>query len=466
MKDTLRRMKEAFRAAGAPSFEARVAKLEALGKALSERQDALVGAIARDFGHRAKQETLLGDIFPVLSAIDYTKSHLRDWMEPSERETSWPFRPAESRVVHQPLGVVGVLSPWNYPLQLSLVPLVAAIAAGNRAMLKPSELVPLTSELLRELVREMFAEDEVAVITGGPEAGEAFASLPFDHLVFTGSTRVGKLVMRAASENLVPVTLELGGKSPVIVGRDFAASAAATRVITGKAFNAGQSCIAPDYALVPGAMRDAFVAACKAAAAKMYPSIAKNPDYTSIVSDGHFARLRAHVDDARARGAAVHELIPAGESPEGLREARKIAPTLILDVTPEMTCMGEELFGPLLPVVTYTDLSEAIAYVDDRPRPLALYYFGYREADVARVIAETTAGGVGINETMLQILQDDLPFGGVGPSGMGQYHGRYGFDALSKAKPVFRQSRFNATGLLRPPYRGLQNGLLRFLVGR
>ncbi|HSY21041.1 MAG TPA: coniferyl aldehyde dehydrogenase [Polyangiaceae bacterium] len=459
-------MREAFRAAGAPSFEGRVARLDALGKALAARKDAFADAIARDFGHRARQETLLGDIFPVLSAIDYTKSHLRDWMEPSERETTWPFRPAQSQVVVQPLGVVGILSPWNYPLQLSLVPLVAAIAAGNRAMLKPSEFVPLTAELLRELVAATCTEDEVAVITGGPETGEAFASLPFDHLVFTGSTRVGKLVMRAASENLVPVTLELGGKSPVIVGGDFAASAAATRVMTGKAFNAGQSCIAPDYALVPAATRDAFVAGCKAAAAKLYPSIAKNPDYTSIVSDGHFARLRAHVDDARAHGATVQELLPAGESPEGLREARKIAPTLILDVTPEMTCMGEELFGPLLPVVTYTDLSEAIAYVNDRPRPLALYYFGHHEDDVARVIAETIAGGVGINETMLQILQDDLPFGGVGPSGMGQYHGRYGFDALSKAKPVFRQSRINATGLLRPPYRGLQNGLLRFLVGR
>jgi coniferyl-aldehyde dehydrogenase len=466
MKETLRRMREAFRAAGPPSFEARVARLDALGKALGARKDAFADAIARDFGHRARQETLLGDIFPVLSAIDYTKSHLRDWMEPSERETSWPFRPAQSQVVVQPLGVVGILSPWNYPLQLSLVPLVAAIAAGNRAMLKPSEFVPLTAELLRELVAATCTEDEVAVVTGGPETGEAFASLPFDHLVFTGSTRVGKLVMRAASENLVPVTLELGGKSPVIVGGDFAASAAALRVMTGKAFNAGQSCIAPDYALVPAAMRDTFVAGCKAAAAKLYPSIAKNPDYTSIVSDGHFARLRAHVDDARAHGATVQEFLPAGESPESLREARKIAPTLILDVTPEMTCMGEELFGPLLPVVTYTDLSEAIAYVNDRPRPLALYYFGHHEDDVARVIAETTAGGVGINETMLQILQDDLPFGGVGPSGMGQYHGRYGFDALSKAKPVFRQSRIHATGLLRPPYRGLQNGLLRFLVGR
>lgn len=443
-----------------------MAKLEALGDAVSARKDAFADALARDFGHRAKQETLLGDIFPVLSAIDYTKSHLREWMEPSERETRWPFRPAECSVVYQPLGVVGIMSPWNYPLQLSLVPLVAAIAAGNRAMLKPSELVPLTSELLRELAGSAFGEDEVAVVTGGPEEGERFASLPFDHLVFTGSTRVGKLVMRAASENLVPVTLELGGKSPVIVGRDFGASAAALRIMTGKAFNGGQSCIAPDYALVPGSMRDAFVAGCRAAATKLYPSIAKNPDYTSIVSDGHFARLCAHVDDAAARGATVHELLPPGESAEDLREARKIAPTLILDVTPEMSCMGEELFGPLLPVVSYTDLSEAIAYVNDRPRPLALYYFGHHEADVARILAETTAGSVGINETLLQILQDDLPFGGVGPSGMGQYHGRYGFDALSKAKPVFRQSRINGTGFLRPPYRALQNTILRLLVGR
>jgi coniferyl-aldehyde dehydrogenase len=460
----LARLREAGRTAGAPSYEARIESLDKLERALHKRKDAIVSAIARDFGNRSKHETLVAEVFVLLGEIAHAKQNLRDWMEPEDRQTGWQFMPATCQIVYQPLGVIGIISPWNYPVNLALGPLIAALAAGNRAMIKPSELVPETAELLRDLVAETFPEDQVAVITGGAEVGEAFSKLPFDHLVFTGSTRVGKIVMRAASENLVPVTLELGGKSPTIVGTDFDTKVAAERVMAGKTFNAGQTCIAPDYALVPAASRDAFVDACKAAVAKMYPTIAKNPDYTSVVNDKHYARVRSYVDDAKTRGATVVELNPANETLDP--SSRKMALTLVLDATDEMLCMQEEIFGPVLPIVTYTRIDEAIAYVNAHPRPLALYYFGHGRATIDRVLGETTSGGVSINETMLHFAQEDLPFGGVGPSGMGAYHSREGFRSLSMPKPVFHQSRINTTGLLRPPYGKLADRLLGFLIGR
>jgi len=461
---TLRRLKDAARKGGAPTYDQRIESLEKLERALVSRKDAIAKAIARDFGNRSKHETFVADVFVVLGAIKHTRSHLRDWMEPEDRETGVAFMPATCQVVSQPLGVVGVISPWNYPVQLALGPLVAALAAGNRAMLKPSELVPETAALLRDLVAETFPADQVTVVTGGAEVGDAFSKLPFDHLVFTGSTRVGKLVMRAASENLVPVTLELGGKSPTIVGPDFNPRVAADRIVAGKAFNAGQTCVAPDYVLVPAAARDAFVEACKASMAKMYPTLEKNPDYTSIVNDRHYARVRGIVDDAKAKGAKLVELNPAGETLDP--GTRKLAPTLVLDPTEDMICMQEEIFGPVLPVRTYEKLDEAIAYVNEHPRPLALYYFSHDGRSIDRVLSETISGGVTINETMLHVAQDDLPFGGVGPSGMGHYHAREGFDTLSKKKPIFRQARLNTTGLLRPPYGKLVDRLLAVLIGR
>jgi acyl-CoA reductase-like NAD-dependent aldehyde dehydrogenase len=311
-------------------------------------------------------------------------------------------------------------------------------------------------------VAETFPPDQVVVITGGPEVGEAFSRLPFDHLVFTGSTRVGKFVMRAASENLVPVTLELGGKSPTIVARDFSIRTAAERIAAGKLFNAGQTCIAPDYVMVPAGTRDAFVEAYKAAVTKMYPSLEKNPDYTSIVNDKHRARIEGYVQDAKTRGARVVELNPAAETFDG---TRKLAPTLVLDPTDEMMVMQEEIFGPVLPVITYQSLDEALAYVNDHPRPLALYLFSNERDTIERVLTGTISGGVTVNETMLHVTQDDLPFGGVGPSGMGAYHAKEGFDTFTKKKPVFRQARLNTTGLLRPPYGKTVDRLLKFLVG-
>ncbi|MGH7293944.1 MAG: coniferyl aldehyde dehydrogenase [Polyangiaceae bacterium] len=465
LETTLARMKTAQRKAGAPSYEERIASLDKLERAIVSRKGAIADAISRDFGNRSKHESLVSEVFIVLGAIKHTKAHLKDWMEPEEREVGWVFLPASVEVRPQPVGVVGIISPWNYPVQLALAPLVQVLAAGNRAMIKPSELVPETSALLHDLIADAFPADQVTVVTGGPEVGEHFSHLAFDHLVFTGSTRVGKMVMKAASENLVPVTLELGGKSPTIVDGDFSARTAAERILAGKLFNAGQTCIAPDYVMIPAGSRDAFVDACKAAVAKMYPSLEKNPDYTSIVNDRHYARLTSYVDDARTRGARVVELNPAGETIDGKGGSRKLVQTLVLDPTDEMLVMQEEIFGPILPVVTYQSLDEAIAYVNDHPRPLALYFFSHDKAATDRVLAETTSGGVTVNETLLHVAQDDLPFGGIGPSGMGHYHAREGFDSFTKKKPVFRQARLNTTGLLRPPYGKTVDRLLKFLTG-
>ena len=464
MKETLKRMQAAQRKSGPPSYEERIRSLEKLERAILTRKNAIAEAISRDFGNRSRHESMVSEVFIVLGAIKHAKAHLREWMEPEERETSFVFLPARVELRPQPLGVVGIISPWNYPVQLAFSPLVNVIAAGNRAMIKPSELVPHTAELIAQICAEAFDPDQVAVFTGGPEVGEAFSKLAFDHLVFTGSTRVGRAVMRAAAENLTPVTLELGGKSPTIVGEDFAPDVAASRIMAGKLFNAGQTCIAPDYVMVPESKKDAFVAAAKEAVERMYPTLEKNPDYTSIVSDKHYARVKGYVDDAEKKGAKVIELNPAKESLPA--DSRKIAPTLVVDPTDDMIVMQEEIFGPVLPVITYKSLAEAIDYVNDHPRPLALYYFGYDRAKVDRVLEETISGGVSINETMIHVAQDDLPFGGVGPSGMGHYHAFEGFEAFSKKKAIFRQARLNTTALLRPPFGKAVNTFLRVVLGK
>jgi coniferyl-aldehyde dehydrogenase len=351
-------------------------------------------------------------------------------------------------------------------MQLAIAPLIGAIAAGNRVMLKPSELTPETAQAVADLCAEAFPADQVAVVTGGADVGEAFSRLPFDHLVFTGSTRVGRAVMRAAAENLVPVTLELGGKSPAIVGSKGASlKSAAETIMAGKCFNAGQTCVAPDYALVPRAQVKAFADACAAAVAKMYPTLAANPDYTSIVNDRHYGRIAGYVDEAKSKGASVVEINPAKETLDAAK--RKIAPTLVVDPPAGLAVMEDEIFGPVLPIVPYDSIDQAIDYVNDRPRPLSLYYLGHAEDEIDRVLDRTIAGGVCVNETILHVGMDDLPFGGVGPSGMGHYHGREGFETFSKKKPIFRQSRLAATPLfLRPPFGKALDALLKFLIGR
>ena len=462
LRATLQRLRDGHRARGAVSAEVRVGWLDQLERALLRRKDDIARAVGQDFGCRSRIESLVSELVVPIEGIRHTRAHLTEWMAPRKAEVSWLFQPGRAEVIPQPLGVVGIISPWNYPIHLAVGPLAGALAAGNGAFLKPSELTPATSELLRQIITDTFEPDHVAVALGGPEVGEAFAGLPFDHLVFTGSTRVGRSVMRAAAENLVPVTLELGGKSPVLVSRDGPVATAATRVMSGKLFNAGQTCIAPDYALVPADKRDAFVEACQRAAAGLYPTVMANGDYTSIVNERHLARLQSYLDDARAKGARVIEVNPGGEARDAA--SRKLFPTLVLDPTDDMAVMQEEIFGPILPVRTYQTIDEAIGYVNDRPRPLALYYFGGDKAETQRVLQETVSGGVTVNDVMLHVAQHDMPFGGVGASGMGAYHGQVGFDAMSKLKPVFHQASVNGTGMLRPPFGRMMEVVLKLLL--
>ncbi|HWL86928.1 MAG TPA: coniferyl aldehyde dehydrogenase [Polyangiaceae bacterium] len=462
MHAVLKTMRAAHRAAPAPSYEQRIEWLDKLEDALLAHKDDIVRAITKDFGNRSRHESLVSEVFVVIGAIKHARDNLREWMEPEGREVTWAFLPATAELQIQPLGVVGIISPWNYPVQLAFSPLVGALAAGNRVIIKPSELTPHTAELIDTIVREIFSPDQVVVITGGPEVGEAFSRLPFDHLVFTGSTRIGKVVMRNASENLTPVTLELGGKSPTIVGDDFAIEEAALRIMAGKCFNAGQTCIAPDYVFVPTKKVEAFVAACKKAVTRLYPNLRTNEDYTTVVNERHFDRLRGYLDDARDKGARIVELSD-GEPDRG---SRKMGPILVVQPSEETVVMQEEIFGPILPIVTYEKLDEAIEYVNDHPRPLALYYFGHDQASIDHVLEKTISGGVCINETMLHVAQDDLPFGGVGPSGMGHYHAHEGFLSFSKQKPVFYQSRLNARALLLPPYGKAANMFFRVTLGK
>jgi len=446
------RQKAAFLGDGPPSAGARRDALLRLKRLLTDYRDEIAAAASADFGHRSWHETLLADVFTTVAGIKHARRHVASWMRPERRAVPLHFRPGRARVVYQPLGVVGIISPWNYPVGLALAPLTAALAAGNRAMLKPSEYTPATSALLARLLGEIFPPEQVAVVTGGPEVGAAFSRLPFDHLFFTGSAPVGRAIMRAASENLVPVTLELGGKSPALIGPGFPLGRAARSIAHGKLLNAGQTCVAPDYVLVPEAVADRFAAAFAEQTARLYPRLLDNPDYTSIVSGPHHARLTALVEDARTKGARVIEVNPAGED-FGRQPGRKFPPTLLLGTTDAMAVMQEEIFGPILPVRPYRDFAEALAYINDRPRPLALYCFDQDRERQQTVLARTTSGGVSINDTLLQYLQEDLPFGGIGSSGMGAYHGREGFLRFSHCKAVFEQAAFNLADLLRPPYR-------------
>jgi coniferyl-aldehyde dehydrogenase len=462
LRARLAKMKAAQRKSGIPDYDARVRNLDKLADVLLAHKDALAKAISTDFGSRSSHETLVADIFVTLGAIKHARAHLSSWMEPESRDVALTFMPGRAELRTQPLGVIGIISPWNYPVQLALAPLAQALAAGNRAMLKPSELVPETSDLLAKMMKETFDENLVYVVTGGIEEGVAFSKLPFDHLVFTGSTSVGRIVMRAAAENLTPVTLELGGKSPALVSPSFSLATAAKKIMQGKLFNAGQTCVAPDYVLLPKGRVDAFVDECKNATKAMYPKLGANSDYSSIVSAKHYARLAGYIKDAEEKGAKLVKLDPAGE--ELSEESRKLHPYLVLDPKDDMTVMQDEIFGPLLPIITYESLDAAIDFINDRPRPLALYTFDNDERRIERVLDETLSGGVTVNETMLHVAQDDLPFGGVGPSGMGHYHAKEGFDAFSKKRGVFYQSRLSGTSLLFPPYGGTLETLLKVLL--
>lgn len=456
----LNAQRQAFLRDGPPSLATRRGQLRKLKAAILNKQSAFVMAISSDFGHRAKQETLMLELMPVVHAIGYLNRHLARWMRPRWRGVALHFLPGRNYVQYKPLGVVGVVSPWNYPAALALLPLATALAAGNRVMLKPSELTPATSELISRLLAKVFEPEFVSVIQGDAQTGAEFTALPFDHLFFTGSPKVGRAVTQAASKNLVPVTLELGGKSPAVVLPDADLKTAARRIAYGKLANGGQTCIAPDYALVPSHLADQFAAAFAEEARRLYPAIASNPDYTSASNDRHYARLQSLVDDAAAKGAKTLPIASADKK----THARTFVPVVITNTSPDMAVMTEEIFGPILPVVGYKRIDDAIDMINGKERPLALYAFGSNSDDRRKLLDRTVAGGVTLNDTLLHYAQDALPFGGVGGSGIGAYHGFEGFKTFSHAQGRFQQARVNGTDLVRPPYGARFNRILRILL--
>jgi len=455
------RQRLAFRLAP-PDYAKRLGSLRSLENALLQRQLEIVRAVNEDFGGRARQETLALELAPLVDSIRHAKRHLAKWMEPQKVRAGLNFFPAKAKIICQPLGVIGIIGAWNYPVLLTLSPLIDAIAAGNHAMLKPSELAPRTADLLKTMLAAIYPEEYVAVITGDANTAAVFSSLPFDHLLFTGSTRVGKLIMRAASENLTPVTLELGGKSPVIIHREFPLRTAVERILTGKLYNAGQTCLAPDYIFVHELQRDALVQLSRDVAQSLYPTWMENAGYTPVINRSHYDRLTGYIGGAVARGARA---IPLGGQTETCNsENRVFPPVLLLDVNDSMRVMQEEIFGPILPIVAYRNVEDALKYINDHPRPLALYYFDNDSARAAQVLRSTISGGVTVNDVIYHIGQNNLPFGGVGPSGMGQYHGKAGFETFSKKKGVLIQSRFSTLSFLRPPYGRHTDRVIRFLL--
>jgi coniferyl-aldehyde dehydrogenase len=464
LDDAFHRLFDLSRSEPAATLEQRLDRLARLRAVVADNEARFEAAISADFGHRSSIETLFAESMFVLGEIKHTVKHLKKWVAPRRVATALQFMPAKNRLIPQPLGVVGIIAPWNYPLQLTLAPTVGAIAAGNRAMIKPSELVPRFSALLKELISAKFDASEIVVTGIEEEIAKSFASLPFDHLIFTGSTRVGRLVAEAAGRNLTPITLELGGKSPAIVDRSADLSEAAQRIAYGKLLNAGQTCIAPDYALVPEGEVQVFADKVQASMRAMFGSSPDNKDYTSVVSDRHYARLESMVADAAAKGARI--LQAAKPDDPAWKSRRKFPPTIVVGATADMTIMQEEIFGPLLPVIGYKDAKEPIAYINKHDRPLALYWFGKDEAARDEVLARTVSGGVTVNDCLFHFAQINQPMGGVGASGTGAYHGEWGFDTLSKLKPVFYRSPFNRLADLYPPYGGKiarMEKLLRFL---
>lgn len=440
--------KQAYRAAPFPSYDERAANLEKLIRLTEANEDRFIKAISADFGNRSAHETVIAEIVVTVSGAKLARKQLKKWMRPRGVATPLHMLPAKSRLEPQPLGVVGIIAPWNYPVQLALAPAAAALAAGNRVLIKPSELTPETSEALKEAIASEFDEDACAVVTGGVEVGRAFTETPFDHLLFTGSTGVGIRVAQAAAKNLTPVTLELGGKSPAIIDDSADLAKAAQSIAHGKMLNAGQTCVAPDYVLAPQDKLSGAVEGIANAARALYPEIDTTDDYTSIVSDRHFERLKALVEDARARGA---EIVEVG-SANALHPQRKLPLTLVVNPPEDAGVMGEEIFGPILPVLSVASREDAVAHVNDGERPLALYWYGEDAEARDRVLHETVSGGVTVNDALWHVAQENLPFGGVGKSGVGAYHGEAGFETFSHMKPVFYQSRFASGGLLHPPY--------------
>ena len=448
LPEQLVRLKQACQAQPMPSLAQRRSRLTALKSALLAHKQALCDALALDYGQRSDYDSLVADILPCVMQINYSLKRLKGWMKPVRRHPGLLLAPARVEVHYQPLGVVGIMVPWNFPVMLSLGPLIGAIAAGNRAMIKLSEFTPHTNAALRTLLAQVFDDDEVVLIEGDAGLAAAFSTLPFDHLLFTGSTAVGRQVMAAAAPQLTPLTLELGGKSPCLIAPDMPLALAVERMIFGKSLNAGQICVAPDYVLLPRGQEQAFIEAYQAHFRRLYPKGLDSPDYGSIINGAQYERLTAWLAEAKQAGAQVHPCA----SPARDDGARRLVPHLLTEVPGHCQLMQQEIFGPLLPLVPYDSIEEAIAYVAARPRPLALYLMSLDPALQHRLIRETHAGGMAINECLFQVAADDAPFGGIGPSGMGHYHGHEGFLTFSKAKTVLRRGRFSTGSLIHPPY--------------
>lgn len=452
------RMRAAQERTPSPDWHERVRRLRALEALLQENRQAITDAIDEDFGKRPPEETALLEYFPTLTEIRHLIRHGRRWLRPKRQMASFWFLPARTELRPQPAGVVGIITPWNYPLYLATGPLANALVAGNHVLVKMSEYAPRFAQLFADLVERYFPAEEVRVVTGGADVAKAFSALPFDHLLFTGSTVVGREVMRTAAANLTPVTLELGGKSPAIIGPGARTGNAIERILMGKSYNAGQTCIAPDYVLLPRKLEQEFIERAKKRFRSLYPDFANNRQYANIINERHFTRLAHLRDQAISAGAHMHSL--AGQEGQG----RHLAPAIFTEVDPGCDLMQEEIFGPWLPLVTYEDFDEALDFVASRPSPLALYLFEEDAERKKQTLDQCPAGGVTFNDTLFHIAQPHLPFGGVGPSGMGAYHGESGFRLFSRMTPIFHQSRFNGTSLLNPPYEGRFKWLLKQLI--
>ena len=448
LEDTFLQQKEYFSNHSYPSYHERINDLKKLKALMINNQQAFIEAMSQDFGHRSAEDTKIGDILTTVMGINYTIKKLKTWMKPKKKHIGILFQPAKGKVVYQPKGVVGIIAPWNYPVFLAFGPLTAALAAGDTAMIKMSEYTPKTNNLLAKLITSAFPIEKVSVICGETDMATAFSKLTFDHLFFTGSTGVGKLVMKAAAENLVPVTLELGGKSPVIIDNDIDIKTAVSRLILGKTLNSGQTCVAPDYVFCPQSKVEELTQAFQTYYQNMYPNVQENDDCTCIINDAQKERIDSLLANAKEQGAEIIPLLQESDSVQ----SRKMPLTLLTNVNDNMTVMQQEIFGPILPIIGYQDINETIDYINNKPRPLALYICSFNKSFQQQVLVNTHAGGVCINDAAFHVAIDDLPFGGIGASGMGQYHGSEGFKTFSHAKSVLTRGRISLGSLLFPPF--------------
>ena len=464
----LESQKSFFKKEGPPDLALRADRLNRLKDLIIENRYKIVDALNEDFGVRSKSASMASDVYTIIPAINHAIKNLKKWTKRVNRKTNFPFNltGGKSYIEYEPLGSVGMISPWNFPIYLTFAPLASIFAAGNQVIHKPSELTPLCAKLMKDICDKNFDEHEFATVLGGPEVGSVFTTLNFDHLLYTGSGRVGKMVMASAAQNLVPVTLELGGKSPVIIGNGFDVKIAAKRVMFGKTLNAGQICLAPDYVFVKPEVQETFIEGCKEAINEFFPDLLNNNDYTSIINKNHYDRLNHLLDDARNKGAKIIELKPSDENFIN-QEHHKIPPTLVLNVNLDMDIMHQEIFGPLLPIVNYNELSEITNHINSQDKPLGLYYFGTDKNEQNYLLKRTSSGGVTVNNVIGHLQQTDLPFGGVGPSGEGRYDAFEGFKNFSNERTYYKDISERFDGLLagiRPPYKGNIEKLLKSIA--